>query len=102
MPSFYASIHEIVGSLMYADNFYIALYDEERQAINFPFFLDEVEGAPVLFRLEPVELEGPDGSGPTYAYFYQPHSRGLPAYQADVWDNRRLQARVAPPRGPDR
>ncbi|TMK16431.1 MAG: GAF domain-containing protein, partial [Actinobacteria bacterium] len=43
MPSFYASIHEIVGSLMYADNFYIALYDEERQAINFPFFLDEVE-----------------------------------------------------------
>jgi len=43
MPSFYATIHEIVGSLMYADNFYIALYDEERQAINFPLFLDEVD-----------------------------------------------------------
>jgi GAF domain-containing protein/CheY-like chemotaxis protein len=43
MPSFYASIQEIVGSLMYADNFYIALYDEERRAINFPFFVDEVD-----------------------------------------------------------
>ena len=30
MPAFYAQIHEIVGELMYADNFYIALYDEER------------------------------------------------------------------------
>ena len=28
MPAFYAQIHEIVGELMYADNFYIALYDE--------------------------------------------------------------------------
>ena len=37
MPAFYAPIHEIVGELMYADNFYIALYDEERQLINFPF-----------------------------------------------------------------
>ena len=43
MPSFYAAIHEIVGSLMYADNFYIALYDDERQLINFPYFLDEAE-----------------------------------------------------------
>ena len=43
MPSFYAAIHEIVGELMYADNFYIALYDEERQRINYPFFVDEVD-----------------------------------------------------------
>ena len=43
MPTFYASIHEIVGSLMYADNFYIALYDEARQSISFPFFVDEVD-----------------------------------------------------------
>src|SRR5712671_743506 len=28
MPSFYESIHEIVGELIYADNFVIALYDE--------------------------------------------------------------------------
>ena len=43
MPAFYAQIHEIVGSLMYADNFYIALYDEERRLINFPFYRDEVD-----------------------------------------------------------
>ena len=43
MPSFYAAMHEIVGELMYADNFYIALYDEARQRINFPFFRDEVD-----------------------------------------------------------
>jgi hypothetical protein len=28
MHEFYATIHRIVGELMYADNFYIALYDE--------------------------------------------------------------------------
>jgi GAF domain-containing protein/CheY-like chemotaxis protein len=43
MPTFYARIHEIVGELMYADNFYIALYNEERQQINFPFYRDEVD-----------------------------------------------------------
>ncbi|MEP6469695.1 MAG: GAF domain-containing protein [Chloroflexota bacterium] len=43
MPTFYAKIHEIVGELMYADNFYIALYDDGRQQINFPFYRDEVD-----------------------------------------------------------
>ncbi len=32
MQAFYAEMHRIVGELMYAGNFYIALYDEERQA----------------------------------------------------------------------
>ncbi len=43
MPEFYATIHGIVGQLMYAANFYIALLDEERQAINFPYFVDEAD-----------------------------------------------------------
>ena len=43
MAAFYAAIHQIVGELIYADNFFIALYDEERQRINFPFYLDEVD-----------------------------------------------------------
>ena len=38
LPTFYAAMHEIVGDLMYAENAYIALYDEERQAINFPYY----------------------------------------------------------------
>ena len=43
MQAFYAEMHRIVGELMYADNFYIALYDEERQAINWPFYVDELD-----------------------------------------------------------
>jgi GAF domain-containing protein/DNA-binding response OmpR family regulator len=40
---FYATIHEIVGELMYAENLFIALYDPERQQINFPYYVDAVE-----------------------------------------------------------
>ncbi len=43
MPSFYGAIHEIVGELMYADNFYIALYDDQRSLVNYPFYRDEVD-----------------------------------------------------------
>ena len=43
MQDFYRTIHAILSELMYAENFYIALYDEERQAINWPFFVDEVD-----------------------------------------------------------
>ena len=43
LPAFYATIHGIVGELMYARNFYIALYDDERQAINFPYYVDTVD-----------------------------------------------------------
>ncbi len=43
MPSFYAEIHRIVGELMYADNFFIAIYDEARNALSFPYYVDEVD-----------------------------------------------------------
>ncbi len=43
LHAFYASIHGIVGELMYADNCYIALYDEERQTINFPYYVDTID-----------------------------------------------------------
>jgi PAS domain S-box-containing protein len=46
MQEFYAAMHGIVGELMDASNFYITLYDEERQMINWPFFVDEVDTAP--------------------------------------------------------
>ncbi len=41
MPEFYRAIHEVVGELMDAKNFYIALYDEERELINWPYHVDE-------------------------------------------------------------
>src|SRR4026208_906243 len=40
---FYAAVHRIVGELIYANNFFIALYDYDRQMINFPFYVDEVD-----------------------------------------------------------
>jgi signal transduction histidine kinase/CheY-like chemotaxis protein/HPt (histidine-containing phosphotransfer) domain-containing protein len=43
MQEFYAEIHRIIGELMYAANFYIVLYDEDRQMINWPFWVDEVD-----------------------------------------------------------
>jgi PAS domain S-box-containing protein len=43
MQEFYRSVHAVVGGLMYADNFFIALYDEERQLISWPYYVDEVD-----------------------------------------------------------
>jgi hypothetical protein len=40
MPEVYRALHAIVGSLMYAENFYIALYDELRETLRFPYFVD--------------------------------------------------------------
>jgi GAF domain-containing protein/CheY-like chemotaxis protein len=40
LPEFYRTIHAIVGELMYAENFYIALYDEERGRMNYPYYVD--------------------------------------------------------------
>ncbi|MEP6757910.1 MAG: GAF domain-containing protein, partial [Actinomycetota bacterium] len=43
MQEFYAAVHGIVGELMYAENMYIVLFDEERQQMNWPFAVDEVD-----------------------------------------------------------
>jgi PAS domain S-box-containing protein len=41
MQEFYGAIHEVVGELMYAESCFIALYDEDRQRINWPYFVDQ-------------------------------------------------------------
>src|SRR5581483_6491431 len=46
LQSLYAGIHNIVGELMYAHNFYIALFDPVTQLISFPYFVDEQDAAP--------------------------------------------------------
>ncbi len=40
MQEFYAEIHRIVGELMFAENFYVVLYDEDRRMMNWPFGVD--------------------------------------------------------------
>jgi two-component system cell cycle sensor histidine kinase/response regulator CckA len=46
LQGFYASIHNIVGELMNARNFYIALYDSATQLLNFPHFVDQQDPPP--------------------------------------------------------
>src|SRR4051812_13375104 len=45
MQEFYGAIHEIVGELMFARNILVALWDEERRLISWPYFEDEAEEA---------------------------------------------------------
>lgn len=40
------SIHAIVGELMPAQNFYVALHDPEANTLTFPYFVDEAENPP--------------------------------------------------------
>ena len=39
----FRALHEIVGSLMYAENFYIVLYDAKRETVRFPYYADTVD-----------------------------------------------------------
>jgi PAS domain S-box-containing protein len=43
LDELYRSIHEIIGDLMYAENFYIALYDPKEDLLRLPYFADEVD-----------------------------------------------------------
>ncbi|MEN3273401.1 MAG: hypothetical protein V7636_2162, partial [Actinomycetota bacterium] len=43
MQEFYREVHAIVGELMVANNFFVALYDDERQLISWPYYVDEVD-----------------------------------------------------------
>ncbi|WP_333682240.1 EAL domain-containing protein [Dyella sp.] len=41
--NFYAAVHRVVGGLIYARNFYIALLDDNSQNIIFPYSVDEID-----------------------------------------------------------
>src|SRR5438552_4526746 len=41
MQEFYRATQEVVGELIYAENFCIALYDEERRQISWPYFVSQ-------------------------------------------------------------
>ncbi|MSU59824.1 MAG: GAF domain-containing protein [Pedosphaera sp.] len=46
LPSLYARIHAIIGTLMRADNFYLALFDETSGRVSFPYFKDLADPPP--------------------------------------------------------
>ncbi|WP_051247345.1 GGDEF and EAL domain-containing protein [Thermomonas fusca] len=41
MQSLLRGLHQIIGRLMYAENFYIALYDRQHETLRFIYFADE-------------------------------------------------------------
>lgn len=43
MPEMLRGLHRIVSDLMYAENFYITLYDRSRDMLEFPYFVDTVD-----------------------------------------------------------
>jgi gamma-glutamylcyclotransferase (GGCT)/AIG2-like uncharacterized protein YtfP len=53
--------------------------------------LDRVEGAPRLYRLEEVNLDGV--ADPVFAYVYQQGVNGAPPVAGGRWDNRRAAPR---------
>src|ERR1700675_2213622 len=66
LQEFYRAVHATVAELMYAENFYIALYDDEHKAINYPYYVDAVD---------------PDIPDPAVWYpFGVSHARGVTAY----------------------
>ncbi len=53
----YHSIHSILGELIRAENFYIALYDEVKGEISFPYYVDQFDDPPPT----PTPLQGLTG-----------------------------------------
>src|SRR5947207_11313952 len=66
LQAFYREVHETVATLMLAENFYIALYDEARQALNYPYYADTVD----------TDIPDPQ----TWFSFGVSHARGVTAY----------------------
>jgi PAS domain S-box-containing protein/putative nucleotidyltransferase with HDIG domain len=48
----FPKIHEIISSVMPAENFYITLYDEKRDVLQFPYFKDALD-EPYLAEIQP-------------------------------------------------
>lgn len=51
LQSLFAQIHRIVGNLLPASNFFVALYDEDKDELSFPYFVDEYDAPPLPRRL---------------------------------------------------
>ena len=46
MPMLFQRIHEIVGRLLPAENFFVALYDKQQEELSFPYFVDASQEPP--------------------------------------------------------
>ncbi len=46
LEDLFSAVHGIIGELMYAPNFYIAIYDAPTGLMSFPYFVDEAQSPP--------------------------------------------------------
>ena len=46
LQAFFSAVHRIVGELMPAENFFVALYDQATELVSFPYFVDDADTAP--------------------------------------------------------
>ncbi len=46
LDDLFRSVHKIIGTVVEAKNFYIALYDEAKEFVHFPYFVDEKDAPP--------------------------------------------------------
>jgi diguanylate cyclase (GGDEF)-like protein/PAS domain S-box-containing protein len=52
LQALFRRIHRIVGTLLPANNLYVALYDEKKDELSFPYFVDEHDAAPAPRKLD--------------------------------------------------
>lgn len=56
LSSLYPAIHEIIAGFMSTQNFFVAFYEEEKEIIDFAYFVDEFENLEIK-QLPAVEME---------------------------------------------
>jgi diguanylate cyclase (GGDEF)-like protein/PAS domain S-box-containing protein len=52
LPALFERIHAIIGELLPARNFFIALYDAKRDELSFPYFVDAYDKQPAPYKLD--------------------------------------------------
>ena len=58
LPELFGRIHEVIGQLLPARNFFVALYDSSRDELSFPYYVDEFDSAPPPQSLDDGTLAG--------------------------------------------
>ncbi len=64
LQAFYKKLHKILGKLMYAENFFIASYDEHARMINWEYVIDEKDQGKAIW--EPTSLNDQNKTGTAY------------------------------------
>jgi diguanylate cyclase (GGDEF)-like protein/PAS domain S-box-containing protein len=52
LPALLHAIHETISELLPANNFFLALYDAQRDELSFPYYVDDCQPAPKSQRLD--------------------------------------------------